>query len=132
MWLGRADPVLTMETARDEDPERAALAERLAGWQADIGVGWEHRRTVAEVLKTIEERDPNKAGEGNYPQGYERPYLYPVLREAVLATAFRGHIDARGFGNCLRRHKSRIVDGMRFAAKADEHGHRAEWWVEKC
>ncbi len=125
IWLGRADPVETMEVARAEDPERAALAELLSAWAASIGTGWEYRRTVAEVLKAVEERDMQGAES-------EPPYRNPALRDAVLAIAPRGRIDPRSFGNWLRSRKGRIIDGLSLASKADDHGHRAEWWIERC
>jgi hypothetical protein len=35
-------------------------------------------------------------------------------------------------GNWMRRYKGRIVAAMCLASKADDHGHRAEWWIEVC
>lgn len=132
IWLGRADPVETMVAAREEDPERAALAALLAGWCDAFGVGWENRRTVVDALKAVDERDTRLAGDGGYSDGYDRPYRHPELREAVKTiAATRGQLNARRFGDFLRKSKGRIVNLVRFANQSDPHGHAASWWVEE-
>ncbi len=132
MWLGCDDPVLTMETARADDPDLDRLANVLTAWADDIGTGTDCRRTVAEVLAAIEERDTKLAGNGDVFDGYDRPYRCPALRDAILAVGYRGRVDSRIIGNFLRRSKNRIVAGLRFDNRADKHGHSSEWWVDKC
>ena len=132
IWLGRADPVETMAAAREEDPERAALAALLAGWRDAFGAGWENRRTVVDVIKTVDERDSLLAGDGEYSDGYDRPYRYPALREAVeTIAATHGRMNAKAFGYFLRKSKGRIVNRLRLANQPDPHGHAAQWWVEE-
>ncbi len=132
IWLGRADPVETMVATREEDPERAALAALLAGWRDTFGVGWENRRTVVDALKAVDERDTRLAGDGGYSDGYDRPYRHPELREAVKTIATtRGQMNARRFGDFLRKSKGRIVNLARFANQPDPHGHAASWWIEE-
>jgi putative DNA primase/helicase len=118
IWLGRADPCDTMMEIREDDPERTMLAQLLKAWDWEINAGYANKKTVAELFNMIEEREASG-------------YRYPELRNAILATASRGRTDARSFGNWLRRYKDRIVGGLRLTNHSDEHGHRAEWWIEK-
>ena len=117
MWLGCDDPVLTMETARADDPDLDRLANVLAAWGDDIGTGTDCRRTVAQVLAAIEERDQVPSGNDD---GSDRPYRYQALRDAIFAVGYRGRVDARSIGNFLRRNKMRIVAGLRFDNRADK------------
>jgi putative DNA primase/helicase len=39
IWLGKEDPVRSMESARAEDPERIELSDMLEAWGAAIGTG---------------------------------------------------------------------------------------------
>jgi putative DNA primase/helicase len=129
MWLGRADPVETMETARAEDPQLAMLREFLAAWSDTIGTSMGTRRTAGDVLKMVNETC--RVSTGEYHDQGEREYRHPELRDAVLAVAsIRGRLEGRTFGRWLARHKGRIVAGLRLAGEGDAHGHPIQWWVE--
>jgi hypothetical protein len=117
IWLGRADPVATMEVARAEDPLMALLRAVLGSWAAHFGTGRAAWRTAADVLHVAE--------------GFDAADTFPALKEAVLAVASnRGRPDARTFGRWLSRHRGRIVDGLRLEGEVDAHGHAARWWVD--
>ncbi|MCH7680559.1 hypothetical protein IID10_14540, partial [candidate division KSB1 bacterium] len=132
IWLGRADPVVTMEQARDEDPHLAALHEMLTAWAEALGTGPATRRTAADLLTLIEERETRLAGDGDAHEGYEREWRYPALRNAVLAAAAsRGRPEVRTLGRWLVRHRGRIAGGLRFAGETDKHGHGWKGMVEK-
>jgi len=129
IWLGRADPVTTMEQARAEDPELDALRALLATWADALGAGRENRLTLPSVLKMIDETRPTSSGDV-LDRG-ECEYRFPDLRDAVLAVATnRGRADSRRFGYWARRFKGRVADGRRLCGQADKHGHAAQWWVE--
>ncbi len=131
IWLGCGDPVETMEAARVEDPELAALTELLATWRDAFGTGWASGRTLAAVIKATNAREIHQAGAGDAHDGFEHEYRHPELREVLTAIAnVRGRINARVLGNFMRRAKGRIAGGLRFYNKADLHGHAAQWWVE--
>src|SRR5262249_23289607 len=49
IWLGRADPVATMETVRAEDPARRAHVALLHAWLDNIGEGPGNAVTAAQV-----------------------------------------------------------------------------------
>lgn len=129
IWLGRGDPVETMEQARAEDPDLAALRALLAAWADALGTGWANRYTLAAVLKMIAET--HQTGTGDYHDSGEREHRFPELRDAVLNVATsRGRADGRLFGYWARSVKRRVVDGRRLCGQADEHGHAAQWWIE--
>ena len=50
IWLGKADPVDSMETAREEDPERIELIEMMQAWERVIGRGSQTRATLSNVI----------------------------------------------------------------------------------
>ncbi len=131
IWLGCADPVETMETARAEDPELAALTELLAAWRDAFGTGWPSGRTLAAAIKATDTHETRQTGVGEPYDGFEREWRHPELREALTAVAtVRGRINVKALGYFMRRAKGRIAGGLRFNNKADSHGHAAQWWVE--
>ena len=50
VWLGRADPVETMEAARAEDPELDDLRRVVAGWREAVGL--DHPLTAGGLSKS--------------------------------------------------------------------------------
>jgi hypothetical protein len=126
IWLGRADPVETMETARREDPGLQAMEAVFAALKATIGI--ERKVTVAEVIQL--------AGEWTQVQPiFGTPQLrYPGLKEVLQSVVEdrRGVIDPRELGKWFSRHKGRIARGVRLEGEADPHGHAAHWWLIEC
>jgi hypothetical protein len=120
MWLGKADCVLSMETTRQDDPERNELNNMLEAWAVAVGVGT--RTTLSKILSISSELE---FGEPRYPD----------LCIALAATAFtvtnqRGKpADAEILGKWLRRFKGRVVDGRRFENKSNPKG-GSVWWIE--
>ena len=130
IWLDRADPCETMEQARAEDPQLVSLRELLVAWADDLGVGKQHARTAADVLKLV--RGDQNPGAGAALEFGDNEVAYPALREAVLAVASsRGRPNARTLGHWFKRHKGRIVVGLRICGEADAHGHAVQWWIDK-
>jgi putative DNA primase/helicase len=54
IWLGRADPVKSMESARQDDPELIELGEMLEAWSEVMGTGEGSRVKLADVLLRCE------------------------------------------------------------------------------
>lgn len=99
MWLGRADPVLSMEEVRARDPRRSELGAVMAQWRATLSVERVSTRRLIEIATA------NAQGE----------YLQPDLRQALLAVAGRaGEINPRTLGNWLAANKGRVLDGHAF------------------
>jgi putative DNA primase/helicase len=107
MWLGKADPVETMEEIRGDDPELTALRAVATAW-CDAFPGGQSV-TVADVVKTAVEQQGGGFG------GEAREFVNEDLREALMTVAGRGpSISGRELGRWLGNTKGRIVDGMHF------------------
>ena len=118
IWLGKADPVASMETARAEDPDLSALRDFLSVWVEAIGLGYEPRLTMADVIELINKKTIN-----------DQP-LHPKLHAAVQAVAGRqGPPDAQKLGVWARGKKDRVVGDLRLANEPDPKG-SAKWWVQ--
>jgi hypothetical protein len=129
IWLGKADPVKSMESAKAEDPESIELGDMLEGWAAAIGIGSGSRLKLAIVI--FKGLDKTRAIDGQ-----DLEPTHPEFHDALVAMAFkctgkRGQQpDATMLGNYLRRFKGRVIDGKRFMNLAKEKG-GSEWWVEQ-
>jgi putative DNA primase/helicase len=122
IWLGRADPVMTMERTRAEDSSVLSLSQMLSAWSDVVGTGKERAKRAAEIIKMSEE-----------PGDQLNDWRWPDRRNAISeAIASRGKISAKRLGNWLSSYRGRIVNGLRFAGEGDEHGHGIRWWVERC
>jgi putative DNA primase/helicase len=100
IWLGCADPVMTMEEIRQADPVLARLQMVMNAWRETFG---REQVTTAQVIKTAE-RPITCDGHSN-----------EQLHEAILIVAGRGGtISSDVLGKWLSKHKGHIVDGARF------------------
>jgi putative DNA primase/helicase len=129
IWLGKADPIKSMELARADDPERLELSNLLTAWGDSIGVGMIHRCTLASVIEKA-----TKTVDSQYNLNQQEPE-FPELLSAVTAAAYsvtqrRGQkIDAATLGLYTRTHKNRVIDGKRFKTKSNPKG-GSQWWIE--
>jgi hypothetical protein len=120
IWLGKADPVASMEAARDQDPERNELLALLEAWADVIGVGPHSRCTLAEVIKTAE-RTLTGSNIAEHPQ----------LFEAVQTAAGRKQkADAGSLGRWMQRRTDTVVNHKRFVVSAKGKG-GSQWWIER-
>jgi putative DNA primase/helicase len=102
VWLGRADPVQTMDAARAEDPELDAMRRVFAALHDVIGLDRPH--TAGQLKERAEQ--PGMNGPVN-----------PDLNEALLSVAFgMDGINSRKLGAWLGRHRDRVVDGCKQTA----------------
>jgi len=127
IWLGKEDPVKSMEVARQEDPELVELGEMLEAWTEAMGTGSESRAKLAEVLLRCESMCRE------HEDGELAP-TYPRLNAAlkVVGQRYLGRPtlpDARLLGKWLQRFKGRPVGGKKFMNLPDPK-HGAQWWVE--
>ena len=128
IWLGKADPVKSMDESRAEDPETLELMEMMDAWERAIGVGGGSRVKLSAVLDkgsaTVRAHD-----------GAELEPKYPDLHSALggiyrRATGRNGLPDARTLGLWLRRVKGQIMGQKRFACEPNSKG-GSEWWLER-
>jgi hypothetical protein len=126
VWLGKADPVDTMEDIRADDPERELLGAVLQGWAKHHGVG-----PGSDVLLNVivDIATETKAGYDPVPVP-----VHPEFNAAVRAAAGaigNARVDVTKFGFWCRSNKGRIVDGFRLMNKPSNRGGAATWWVER-
>lgn len=112
IWLGRADPVSTMEAARADNPALATLRTVIAAWQDIVGL---NMPLTAGELK-------EKAG-----QGADRDlHLFRALC-AIAAPLGRNEIDALRLGRWLSRNRGRVVDDLKIVSEQDRHTKQLRW-----
>jgi hypothetical protein len=126
IWLGKADPVQSMEAARAEDPELAELNDMLEGWAEAIGAGGDSRMRLGSAI-SIGTSMTKQSDEAEWEP------THPGLHGAFVAIAQRtksGKPDALMLGKWLQRFKGRIVEGRCFQCRVDRRRGN-EWWVEQ-
>jgi putative DNA primase/helicase len=96
IWLGEQDAVASMDEARDNDPERAAIREFLPYAAEKYGVGSYFR--AGDVFRDSNDNEELKE------------ILAPVASD-------KGNLTAQSVGYWLRSIKGRVEDGHRLQAK---------------
>ncbi len=102
IWLGEADPVATMEAARELDPKLDAMLGVTTQWARILGRGFYTARDVVEVAFSTRASDEGGS-----------TFLNPDFREALMSVAGDGRVvTTRRLGRWLLSHSGRIVSGM--------------------
>jgi putative DNA primase/helicase len=127
VWLGRADPVETMETARDEDPELETLRRIVGAWSAAIGI--DRPVKTKEMAELAEQRKIT----GDYADYGKGEFAHPDLREALLSVAYGtgGNVNTKALGRWLGAQKGRIVLGCKIIARDDTDAKQKRWSLRK-
>jgi|MTBAKSStandDraft_2_1061841.scaffolds.fasta_scaffold04221_3 hypothetical protein len=112
LWLGCADPTVSVFEAMVEDPDRETLGRLLTAWHSVFG------RTATMVRKAV--------NDAFYYSDDDNVELREVLRDIADE---RGEINRRKLGWWIRRHSGRIVDGRRFVRASGNRSAEA-WQVE--
>ncbi len=123
VWLGCADPALSMEAAREDDPELGELREMVDAWVKSLGSNSAY--TVRQVADEI-------AREYRTELGDHDQYVHPELREAVMRIAGdRGAVNTKRLGKWFLAREGRIVENHRFKRAAQQgHGGVVRWIAE--
>jgi len=121
VWLGREDPVDSMEEVREEDPERRALHSLVELWRNYLTLGLSYSASEL-VFRANELANPiSKHGEPEQEPQTE-------LRELLLQQAGtpRGEISTKTLGNWLMSVHGRVYNGMciELAKQSSHHGNR--------
>jgi putative DNA primase/helicase len=125
IWLGEEDPVISMETSYDEDPERVELSDMISTWADEFKVGYSNRKTLAEVIEVAEET--SQTFNGVEP---DNPELLSILQQ-VTKTRRGLQLNSLALSAWMRKNKGKIVDGKRFARQPSKRGDSASWWIEE-
>ncbi|POR42700.1 PriCT-2 domain-containing protein [Methylobacterium sp. V23] len=113
IWLGHADPVSSMETAREEDPELSAIRELFTHWQEHLS------RSSGYTTNAIIKAACEKRAGTNYDYGVQE-FVAPEFRDLLLRQAGDGGaVNSRRLGKWLSRIKGRVVDGHRIEMRED-------------
>jgi putative DNA primase/helicase len=116
VWLGRADPVLTMETAREEDPELDAIRRVYQTWRDAAG---DKPYTAGKIIELAQDKD----------YGSEK-LNYPELHDALGEVAWSaGDLSSKKLGLWLKRYRNRIVGDLQLASQYDNHAKQHTWRV---
>lgn len=111
LWLGHADPALSVFEAIKKDPERELLARLLKAWQAVFG------KTPAMVRKAV-----------NRSQRFGK--INKELSEILHNIADEdGKINHHVLGRWIKRKEGQIVEGLRFI-RSTENFTAQKWKVE--
>jgi putative DNA primase/helicase len=90
IWLGRTDPVLSMEKTRREDPELTDIGDLFRHWIAIPGLGAGHRLSARQIAAVAEARTENGS------------LLFPELRDLLVRRAGAGgRISTKALGRWL-------------------------------
>lgn len=103
LWLGTADPVKSMDQAREDDPRLSAVRELIECWRQELVVGIGY--TAAEIIAKAEEYRQGSL------DGWVRPKLHALLLMHCGTT--RGDILAPSLGKWLVQSHGRVVDKHR-------------------
>jgi putative DNA primase/helicase len=118
IWLGRADPVDTMNAAREDDPVKLTLLNLLSSWFDAVG---DTPHTAGEIVSMSQ------------LTGYDGAYLNESLRETLHEVAFdraKG-VSSTRLGNYLRLYSDRIVGGMKLVNAGKDRTNKVLWKVVK-
>ncbi len=122
VWLGCCDPVESMKTARDDDPELTDLGEMLGQWQA---VFQGDAVLARDVTNAATERYASRMGE---PTDLIHPDLGDVLHRIAGG---KDGISTTRLGKWLMAREGRIVAGQRFKRAGKDRTAVVLWRVEK-
>jgi hypothetical protein len=118
IWLEEADPVDSMEVARDEDPDLASLREVFAQWQQHLAA--QGSLTAFQIKETACEQDS------------DRKPIRPEFNDLLIRIAGdRGTVSTNRLGRWLHRNEGRViaVDWRQQKPQTPRHGvttYRAE------
>lgn len=120
VWLGYPDPALSMERAREDDPDLSSLRAVMGQWLHHVGLNVETScKTLAQSADMHRHDDYGRM----LPE-----YTHGELRDALLAIApGRQGIDTVRLGKWLKSKKGRVVmmtlpDGQRVRMRFESGG----------
>jgi hypothetical protein len=116
IWLGKADIIRSIETAREDDPDLIVLRDVLTAWGSTIGTGYDKAETTSQAIASSAKTNSNG------------DLIYPEFNAAIQAIGKDYPVDAQKLGRWLREKKNRIVGGLQFVTKRS--GGHSVWWVK--
>lgn len=116
IWLGRADPVDTMNAAREDDPVKQSLESLLSSWVETAGSG---PTTVSEIVSLAQQLS------------FDNSYVNENLRDALVEIApdRTNGVNVKSLGKFLSAHEGRIVGGKKIVNTRNKRDNKALWRV---
>jgi putative DNA primase/helicase len=112
IWLGKKDPVRSMDAIREEDPISAAARALYALWKECLGENIAY--TAAELLsKTVREGDPLDQRDDIAQLNQARDDLRELLLMQACGPGSRDGLDPRRVGTWLHGIYGQVHDGFR-------------------
>lgn len=119
IWLGCADPVATMEQARDDDPRKQQLKAVVIEWGCVIG---SEAMTARQACDRASEREP-----GGYEHQGKPAFAHTAFRDALLSVAGNGgFLEPNKLSYWLKRNREKREQGCYFDVDGETHG-TARW-----
>ncbi|WP_336489688.1 PriCT-2 domain-containing protein [Methylobacterium nigriterrae] len=113
IWLGHADPVASMETAREEDPALSAVRELFGHWREHLSLASGY--TTNAIIKAACEKAPGL--DFNYGS---QEFKAPEFRDLLLRVAGDGGaVNSRRLGKWLSGISGRVVESHRLEMRVD-------------
>jgi putative DNA primase/helicase len=107
IWLGEADPVSSMDTMRDEDPQLLVVSELFNAWREAMATGAHY--TAVQLKDVADERHPDGV------------FVYPELHDILMRQANAGPIiNTKRLGKWLSGIKGRVVHGWKLEMMPDD------------
>jgi hypothetical protein len=110
VWLKEADPIKSMEAAREEDAELRSIRELFALWQQHLQGDTAY--SAFEVAEVAADKDLET-------NALKRPEFHDFLLQVA---GDRGLVSTRRLGTWLGKIKGRIVDGMKLLVEPAKSG----------
>ena len=115
IWLGRADPVETQETSRENDPSLIERQVVVENWWAEFG---SKRMTARGLVAAALEREPAPPRPADAEPDWQpprMPRLRPGLYAALMDVAEKGNqLDVRTLSFWLSANQGRVANGKYF------------------
>lgn len=120
LWLGCSDPVASMETAREDDPELSELRELLGLWESAFGLNYGY--TAREL---DDESKRHRVDDLGHSTG---ELVHPDLRGSLLRIAGdKGGLNTKRLGRWFMDKEGRVVGKAKFARLSTARGGLQRW-----
>jgi putative DNA primase/helicase len=105
LWLGAADPCLTIDSARKADPAEQRRAAVLAQWLVVLSDrSLTTREVIDEACSSLRTSSPNGEDREHHS------YYHPTFRNALLDVAgARGYVEPLKLGTWLGHNKNKVT-----------------------
>lgn len=118
VWLGKKDPVETMNRARADDPTANMIKNVLVAWHNSV-------QSIAHTSGEICEQAS---------QSIHGTFVHAALREALIEVAEdkRGGLNSKKLGHYLARYHNRVTAGLKLITVDEGNAGQKVWRVVKA